>query len=290
MFGYVKAYKPELKIKDYETYRGVYCSLCNQLGKQYGLWSRFTLSYDLTFLAVLRMAVQTPCVSFEKARCPFNPAKKCAKVCGDRETLDFSAAVSMLLFYFKVEDNISDSGFFKRFAYRLIYPLAKSGYKRAYKKYPDIADFIAQAMQKQGEVEREKTQSIDLAADSTAKALAAIFKFGVTDEKQALVLDRLGYCVGRWVYLTDAFDDLEKDAESGDYNPFAYKYDLYGCDSQKIKQLKPQIKKELEVTANEAQKAFELLDINRFEDILVNILYDGMEQTVTNVSKDGAKS
>lgn len=290
MFGYVKACKPELKIKDYETYRGVYCSLCNQLGKQYGLWSRFTLSYDLTFLAVLRMAVQTPCVRFEKARCPFNPAKKCTRVCGDREALEYSAAVSMLLFYFKVEDNISDSGFFKRLGCRLIYPLAKRGYKRAYKKYPEIADFIAQAMKKQSEVEKEKTQSVDLAADSTAKALAATFKFGVADETQSLVLDRLGYCVGRWVYLTDAFDDLEKDVKSGDYNPFAYKFNLYGCDTEQIKKLKPQIKKELEITANEAQKAFELLDINRFGDILANILYDGMEQTVTNVSKDGAKS
>ena len=49
MFGYVTAYKPELKIKDYEAYKGVYCTLCKEMGKEYGLLSRFLLSYDGAF-------------------------------------------------------------------------------------------------------------------------------------------------------------------------------------------------------------------------------------------------
>ena len=55
MFGYVKACTPELKIKEFETYKAVYCSLCKKLGKSYGILSRFTLSYDFTFLAILNM-------------------------------------------------------------------------------------------------------------------------------------------------------------------------------------------------------------------------------------------
>lgn len=77
MFGYVRACKPELKIKEYETYKAVYCSLCRLMGREYGLWSRFTLSYDFTFLALLNMAMTDGCDPVERGRCFFNPLKKC---------------------------------------------------------------------------------------------------------------------------------------------------------------------------------------------------------------------
>ena len=48
MVGYVRIFKPELKIKEYEAYRGIYCTLCKTLGKEYGVLSRLHLSYELT--------------------------------------------------------------------------------------------------------------------------------------------------------------------------------------------------------------------------------------------------
>lgn len=54
MFGYVRIDKGELKVKEYEAYRGIYCSLCRALSKRYGLFSRLILSYDMTFLAMVR--------------------------------------------------------------------------------------------------------------------------------------------------------------------------------------------------------------------------------------------
>ena len=53
MFGYIIAEKSELRIKEYDMYKAVYCSLCKTLGKKYGVISRFTLSYDFTFLGLL---------------------------------------------------------------------------------------------------------------------------------------------------------------------------------------------------------------------------------------------
>ena len=56
MFGYVKTDKPEMKIKEYEAYRGLYCSLCKAMGKHFGVFSRLTLSYDITFLVLARLS------------------------------------------------------------------------------------------------------------------------------------------------------------------------------------------------------------------------------------------
>ena len=54
MFGYVKVCKPELRVREYEEYKAVYCTLCKTLGKEYGVLSRVLLRYDATFYVLLR--------------------------------------------------------------------------------------------------------------------------------------------------------------------------------------------------------------------------------------------
>ena len=98
MFGYIKACKPELKVKEYDIYKAVYCSLCKKLGKSYGLLSRFTLSYDFTFLALLNMSLKDGCDGFERKRCAFNPLKKC-NYCKNDSVTDMPAAAAIIMLY-----------------------------------------------------------------------------------------------------------------------------------------------------------------------------------------------
>ena len=135
MFGYVRACKPELKIKEYETYKAVYCSLCRLMGREYGLWSRFTLSYDFTFLALLNMAMTEGCDPVERGRCFFNPLKKC-NYCKNSEPLYMPAAAAMIMCYYKLLDNISDEKGIKKIGYIIIKPLFKRANKKAAKKFP----------------------------------------------------------------------------------------------------------------------------------------------------------
>ena len=55
MFGYIKTYPPELKVREQEYYRAVYCGLCRTMGKCTGQCSRMALSYDFAFLVMLRL-------------------------------------------------------------------------------------------------------------------------------------------------------------------------------------------------------------------------------------------
>ena len=55
MFGYVTINKPELKIREFERYQGYYCGICRSLRKRYGISGQITLSYDMVFLAALRI-------------------------------------------------------------------------------------------------------------------------------------------------------------------------------------------------------------------------------------------
>ena len=41
-------------------------------------------------------------------------------------------------------------------------------------------------------------------------------------------LRRMGFYLGKFIYLMDAYDDVEKDLEKGNYNPFAQDYIMEG--------------------------------------------------------------
>ncbi len=269
MFGYVRAYKPELKIKEYETYKAVYCSLCKKLGKSYGILSRFTLSYDFTFLALLNMSLADGCDGFEQKRCAFNPLKKC-NYCKNDDAIDMPAAAAMIMLYYKILDNVADERGFKKIGYWCLKPIFSLAHKKAAKKYPEIEEIVSDYISAQNALETAKCTLIDEAADPTAKAMEKILSLCSCDETQKRVLSRLGYCLGRYIYLLDASVDLPEDIKKGSYNV------LKNVDKE---QLKERIKQQLYFCANEAARAFELLDIKKYKTILGNIIYLGLEET-----------
>ena len=269
MFGYVRACKPELKIKEYETYKAVYCSLCKKLGKSYGVLSRFTLSYDFTFLALLNMSLKDGCDGFERKRCAFNPLKKC-NYCKNLDAIDMPAAAAMIMLYYKILDNIADERGIKKIGYWCLKPIFSSAHKKASRAYPQIEEAVAEYIAAQNALEAANCTSIDEAADPTARVMEKILTLCSSDEMQKRVLQRMGYCLGRYIYLLDAAADLKDDIKTGSYNV------LKSIDS---KELNERIKAQLYFCSNEAAKAFELLDIKKYKTILGNIIYLGLEET-----------
>ncbi len=273
MFGYIKTYRPELKVCEDEAYKGIYCSLCKELGNRYGIMSRMFLSYDSTFLAISLMSLSDSTVCFESKRCPFNPAKKCQFCTESRDEIVYAADISVLLLYYKIQDNIRDSTLFKALLYRILILLILHSYKKAKNYRPNEDEIIRNYMANQQSVEEKQSASIDEAAEPTAIMLSLLFSNNEPDEEQKLVRSQLGYHLGRWIYMTDAFDDIEDDRKSGNYNPFIQS----GNDNYE------QIKEELLMTAGEAAKAYELLNVKKFDGILGNVIYDGLYYQTMNV-------
>ena len=268
MFGYVKACKPELKVKEYETYKAIYCSLCKNLGKSYGILSRFTLSYDFTFLALLNMSLGDGCAGFVQKRCAFNPLKKC-NYCKDDSQIDMPAAAAMIMLYYKILDNIADEKGIKRLGYWCLKPIFSRAHKKAAKVYPEIETAVADYISAQNALESAGCTSVDEAADPTAKVMEKIIELCSDDPTQKRVLQRLGYCIGRYIYLIDAAVDLPQDKKTGSYNV------LRSIDGD----IKEKITPQLYFCINEAARAFELLDIKKYKSILGNIIYLGLEDT-----------
>lgn len=280
MFGYVKVNKPEMKVKEYETYRGLYCSLCKSLGKHFGVLSRLTLSYDITFLLLMRLSFNLTVPEFKRGRCPFNPSKACNYCLNGENELKYAAAVSMMMFYFKVKDNISDGNILKKLAMYFLLPYAYLKFRKAQKMYPDVALMITESMARQAKNELAKTDITDKAAHESADVLGKIFAFGFDDKNGTAY--RFGYGVGKFVYLCDAADDIEKDIKSRSYNPFVEKYKL---EEKPDEDIKKEIEGTLNMCAAVVCEAFENTDKKSLVPIVENIIYDGFENTLKTILK-----
>lgn len=282
MLGYVKAFKPEMRIKDFEIYKGIYCSLCRALGRLYSPLAQLFLSYDFAFAAVLRLAAVESGCSFSQKRCPYNPAKKCS-ICSSREEIDFCAHAVIITVYYKILDNLHDAGFKSKLVAALVYPAIRLMYKKAKRLAPEIDEIIGCSMKNQAKIEAKGASGIDEAAHPSAAALGKVFSLGFDGEKKNS-LYTLGYMTGRYVYILDAADDLESDLKKGCFNPFSNDYsDIKNSDIRK--NFAEKVKEMLNLTQYAALEALDTVEKKRFEDILENIVSDGLFFSTEKVLK-----
>lgn len=271
MLGYVRAFKPEMKMKDYELYKGIYCSLCRSLGRLYSPFAQLFLSYDFALAAVLRLAVDESGCSFSQKRCPYNPAKKCM-ICSRREIIDYCSHALIITVYYKIIDNLRDGGVKNKIAAALLYPIIALMHKKAKRLAPEADKTVADMIKKQAETEKKNGVCLDEAAHGSADALGAIFSHGFDGAKKE-TLYSFGYMVGRFVYILDAADDLESDKKTGSFNPFIGE-DISG---EAVRaEFADKITGILNLTRSAALEALDSLEANRFYDILDNIIFDGL--------------
>ena len=266
VFGYLQIQKSELLVREYETYKAVYCGLCKQMGREYSFLSRFALSYDCTFYAMLIMSLKRSCSGFDNGRCRFNPLKKCQFAHVNDDAYSKSAALTVILAYYKLKDDISDSGFFKRIGARLLLPFFSHWRKKAAKRFAYLDEAAAQMMASQLALEGKDNPCLDETAHPTATMLAAVLRHEGEDEATRRVLSELGYQLGRWIYFMDAADDLEKDIKRGSFNPFKNLQtdDLQGYQTQLMNH-----------SLARAYDAYNLLNITDFKGIMDNMLLYG---------------
>lgn len=287
MLGYVRINKPEMKVKEYELYRGLYCSLCKAMGKHFGIFSRLTLSYDITFLLLMRLSFSCKIPDFKVGRCPFNVAKKCNYCQNGEEEMKYAAAVSMMMFYYKVRDNIADGNFLKRILMYLILPYAYIKNKKAKKMYPEIEKLICESMQRQAETEKSDTDSPDKAAHESAHALGKIMAHEFDDDDNTVY--RFGYGIGKWVYLCDAADDMEKDLKKGNFNVFLNSFKIKKADDID-EEVKQQIVETLNMSCAFACDAFQNIPDKTLVPVAENIIYEGTENVMNTLMKGRKKN
>ncbi len=286
MFGYIRTDVPELRVRENEYYRAVYCGLCRAQGKCTGQCSRFTLNYDIVFLALLRLAIEVKQVEIARGRCIAHPFRKRAyvKFC---EPLAYCSYAAAILTHGKTVDDISDERGTKKIKAVMAKPLTAHMRKKALKKYSELDKMVFEGLKHLSEIEKQELESVDTPADAFGNILSDILSYGLcgNDEK---IMRNIGRHVGRWIYIVDAADDLKEDIKKERFNAFAC---LYGGEIPDTERETVANSLRLELLA--AEPAFDLIDYNELYDIreiVGNIIYRGMPQVAEKVlGLDGCK-
>ena len=335
MLGYVMAEKAELKMREFEVYSGYYCGLCKSVGARYGQISRFTLSYDFAFLALLLASLDEENDQIQPEHCLIHPIKK-KNIVRNNKYIDYAGDMMLILVYYNLIDDVEDEGSLKA---RVSSSIFHHNYKKLRQKYAKMCQAIETQLENLKRLERERCKSIDKTGETFAVIMGNIFTgmldvgnldtemldtgklytqnldTGNSDKKTTHLehspkaLFQLGKSIGKWIYLADAWDDIEKDIEKGSYNPLIYRFDYNSETHNTAKidlgqegtlqnestgefcdRIRNRVEFSLMSALSECSKACDLLEIKKNQGIIENIIYFGLlRKTEQLLNKKGTK-
>ncbi len=259
MFGYIIINKAEMKFKEFDVYHSFYCGICRELKRKYGISGQLSLSYDMTFLAILLTGLYEPETEQSSCKCIAHPFE-------NHETrrnifTEYAADMNALFAYYKCRDDWED----ERKLWKLIYGRLLEG--KAGKQlhaYSEKLRKIALTMQNFSEAEQAENTDIDTLAGLFGKVMAEIVT--PREDEWSENLRALGFFLGKFIYLCDAYEDVEKDIKKGTFNPLKRRYEC------------PDFEEECKtiLMMSECCREFEKLPILENVEILRNILYSGV--------------
>lgn len=293
MFGYVRAYRPLMRVCELDLYKGIYCGLCKEMSARSGAVSTLTLSYDFVFLTVAHLGLNDRRLAAEKRRCPVHPIRKTPCVsCKSRPNAEFeySADAAVILTYHKLCDDLHDKGVKSRLAAAALLPFYRRPYKKAAQRCPYLSQSIEAAMTEQSRLEREKCRSLDMAAEPTAQMMKAVFReICRFDPDMRDLMGRFGYLLGRYVYICDALDDLCEDFRRRNYNPLITKRiaeenrGSKELSDESFEQAAKYAERSVYLTLGELSEIYVRLDFHGMQPIMDNIVYLGLKNTFLSV-------
>ena len=261
MFGYVVAQKSELKMREYYKYKAYYCGLCKVLREKYGFAGQLTLTYDMTFLVILLTSLYECETQKEECRCVVHPVKKQKMLYN--EITEYAADINMILTYYKLLDDWKDE---KSKASLAGLRLLQKPFEKLKAEYPEKCRVIHKCLGLLQQCEKRGEQSIDVTARYFGKLMGELFVY--RQDVWEKTLRRIGFYLGKFIYILDAYDDIEKDLEQNNYNALR---SIYGqadfeqsCEAM------------LNFVLAECASEFEKLPCVEDSEILRNILYAGV--------------
>lgn len=261
MLGVMMVRKDELKFREYDQYRGYYCGLCRAIGKRCSSVCRMALSFEMTFLAMLHTSLYEPETDCGKHRCLFHPMSK--RLMLSNEAIDYAADLSAIISYYDLRDGWEDE--------RRVDKLAASealrrAAKRAGERLPRQKEAVERYVKRLHEIEQKNDQNLDAAANLTGEMLAELYV--MREDVYAKDLRELGFYLGKFIYLCDSYEDIERDIKKKNYNPLITRY-ADEAFAENCEQM-------LSDMMARAAMAFERLPLLEDAEIMRNILYSGI--------------
>lgn len=269
MFGYIIPLERHMSSEEKETFKQCYCGLCRSI-KEFGQVPRFFLSYDFVFLSILLSSISKETITIDEKACLPHPFKKREYIVNNA-TQEYCAGMNVMLGYLNLLDKKKDKQ-----GKDLMIPTVAfvKGFKKTLVSYPEKYRVIETELSNLEILEKEKCNSIDQASEPFAKIMEELFCYGNSSNYK--VLGWMGFNIGKWLYLIDAYDDIEEDMNGKRYNPIIYA----NPEVKDPKILRDTVKTKIEMILvtciRQVQNAYDLLDVKVNKGILDNIMCMGL--------------
>lgn len=260
MFGFVRPYEDKLSEEQKRIFKSYYCGVCKSMEYRYTHAARFTLTYDCAFLAMFLASVTGTNPKTKDALCVLRK-----RDIATGEIIDYCADMNIILAYYKLEDDVNDNNSKKA---RLAMAALKKAFEKARIANGDAEKLIKSNLEYLYLLEKEKCQEPERVADAFGRLLEGIVGYGCSMNAAAM---GVGYNLGKYIYLLDAYVDYKKDIKDGSYNVF---YLQYG----EVEDLKERITFLMEATLSEMARFYNQIQIKDNKEMLDNILYLGIIQ------------
>ena len=261
MFGYVSAHKPELKMREFYKYKAYYCGLCKVLREKYGFLGQVTLTYDMTFLVILLTSLYESETQRDERRCIVHPAKKQKFLFN--EITEYAADMNMILTYYKLLDDWNDEKSKTGYVGSRLYHKA---FLKLKDKYSEKCEVIQECLGRLHECEERHEKQIDVVSRCFGELMSELFVYKKDMWEQTL--REMGFYLGKFIYILDAYDDVEKDIEKKNYNVL--------ISMSQERDFDVTCEEMLNYVLAECSRQFEKLPCVEDVEILRNILYAGV--------------
>ena len=270
MLGVMTVRKDELKFREFDRYRGYYCGLCRAIGSRCGSVCRLALSFEMTFLAMLHTSLYEPETADEKHHCLVHPLGKQRMLAN--EAIDYAADLSAIVAYYDLRDGWEDEHRVDRLAESA---LLRKAAREAGEHLPRQREAVEHYVKALHEIEARDDQNLDAAANLTGEMLGELYV--MKDDIYARDLRELGFYLGKFIYLCDCYEDVERDIRKKNYNPLILRRtnETFAADCEQM----------LSDMMARAALAFERLPLIEDAEIMRNILYSGIWLRFENASE-----
>lgn len=261
MFGYVVAHKPELKMREFYKYKAYYCGLCKVLREKYGFPGQMTLTYDMTFLVILLTSLYESESKVEEKRCIVHPMKKQKMLYN--EITEYAADMNIILTYHHLADDWQDEK--SKSGLAGLHALHKT-YLGLKEQYPEKCRVIQKSLKLLQQCEKRQEENIDITARYFGELMSELLVY--KHDMWEKTLRRMGFYLGKFIYIMDAYDDVEKDMKQGNYNALIPLHGKADFDDR--------CREMMNFVLAECTSQFERLPCIEDVEILRNILYAGV--------------
>lgn len=274
MFGFVTANTKELNKAELKRYCSIYCGICRGIRSASGQIGRLSLSYDMTFLALLLMSLYEPEEGGGSNACMLHPIQKRPWV--ENEFVSYAADMNIALAYYNCMDDWSDD---HSHTAKAMAGYLRNSMPRIVSQYPRQCDAMIVCIEQLRELEEANCPNPDESANCFGQLMAELLVY--QEDLWAASLREMGMALGRFIYLADAAVDYRKDRRKGKFNPYLAmgmeedwaKWDEY-----------------LILCMGRCTEYFEKLPLVQDKSILDNILYSGVWTNFRRKGKEAGRA